>query len=43
LPESVERFPAPDRLAAAMRSAGFRHVSYEPMTGGIVVLHLAVK
>lgn len=43
LPESVERFPAPDRLAAAMRAAGFRHVSYEPMTGGIVVLHLAVK
>lgn len=43
LPESVERFPQPAALAAAMHAAGFREVSYEAMTGGVVVLHVAVK
>ncbi|HYM11893.1 MAG TPA: class I SAM-dependent methyltransferase [Bryobacterales bacterium] len=43
LQESVERFPAPDELAAAMTAAGFREVRYWPLTGGIAVLHVAVK
>lgn len=43
LPESVQRFPGPEALAQAMRQEGFRTVRYERLTGGIVVLHLAVK
>lgn len=43
LPESVQRFPSPEALAAAIEAAGFRQVSYVRMTGGIVALHLAVK
>ena len=40
LPESVRKFPDAQELAAAMRRAGFSHVSYEYLTGGIVALHL---
>ncbi len=40
LPESVRRFPAPEQLAESMRAAGFGHVEYELMTGGIVALHI---
>ena len=43
LQESVEKFPAPDELAAAMSAAGFREVRYWPLTGGIAMLHVAVK
>ena len=41
LPESVRKFPAADELAEQIRTAGFRDVRYELMTGGIVALHLA--
>jgi demethylmenaquinone methyltransferase / 2-methoxy-6-polyprenyl-1,4-benzoquinol methylase len=40
LPESVRKFPSPDELAGQMRQAGFRNVTYERITGGIVCLHL---
>jgi demethylmenaquinone methyltransferase / 2-methoxy-6-polyprenyl-1,4-benzoquinol methylase len=40
LPESVRRFPSAEELADAMRQAGFRQVTFERMTGGIVALHL---
>jgi len=40
LPESVHRFPGPAELAQQMRKAGFVNVRYEPMTAGIVALHL---
>ncbi|MGA2325027.1 MAG: bifunctional demethylmenaquinone methyltransferase/2-methoxy-6-polyprenyl-1,4-benzoquinol methylase UbiE [Bryobacteraceae bacterium] len=43
LPESVRRFPPPEQLAAAMRAAGFARVEYEPMTGGIVALHVGCQ
>lgn len=39
LPESVRKFPDADGLAAKMTAAGFRNVSYERMTFGIVALH----
>lgn len=39
LPESVRRFPGAEELAAIMRSAGFRQVEFERMTGGVVALH----
>ena len=40
LPESVRRFPGAEELANAMREGGFRQVTFERMTGGIVALHL---
>jgi demethylmenaquinone methyltransferase/2-methoxy-6-polyprenyl-1,4-benzoquinol methylase len=40
LPESVRKFPDADGLAAKMRSAGFKNVTFERMTFGIVALHL---
>jgi len=40
LPASVRRFPNAGELAEAMRAAGFREVSFERMTAGIVALHL---
>jgi demethylmenaquinone methyltransferase/2-methoxy-6-polyprenyl-1,4-benzoquinol methylase len=42
LPESVRKFPPPEKLAEEMRRAGFREVRYERFTGGIVALHLGV-
>lgn len=43
LPASVLEFPGPDELAARMRAAGFRHVTWERMTGGIVALHVGTR
>jgi demethylmenaquinone methyltransferase/2-methoxy-6-polyprenyl-1,4-benzoquinol methylase len=40
LPDSVRRFPGAEELASAMREGGFRQVTFERMTGGIVALHL---
>jgi demethylmenaquinone methyltransferase/2-methoxy-6-polyprenyl-1,4-benzoquinol methylase len=40
LPESVGKFPGPEKLAGMMRAAGFGRVEFERLTGGIVALHL---
>jgi demethylmenaquinone methyltransferase/2-methoxy-6-polyprenyl-1,4-benzoquinol methylase len=39
LVESIRRFPKPEAFAAMLRPAGFRRVSFQQMTGGIVALH----
>ena len=39
LVESIRRFPKPQAFAEMMMAAGFRRVSYRPITGGIVALH----
>ena len=39
LVESIRKFPHPEEFADMMRDAGFRRVSFQPMTGGIVALH----
>jgi demethylmenaquinone methyltransferase/2-methoxy-6-polyprenyl-1,4-benzoquinol methylase len=39
LVESIRRFPKPRVFADMIGAAGFRRVSFEPMTGGIVALH----
>ena len=39
LVESIRRFPKPDAFADMLRAAGFRRVSYQQMTGGVVALH----
>jgi demethylmenaquinone methyltransferase/2-methoxy-6-polyprenyl-1,4-benzoquinol methylase len=43
LPDSVRRFPSAEELAQDMRRAGFRDVSFERMTAGIVALHLGTR
>ncbi len=43
LPDSVARFPAPDRFAALMRRCGFVNIRYRPMTAGITVLFVGEK
>jgi demethylmenaquinone methyltransferase/2-methoxy-6-polyprenyl-1,4-benzoquinol methylase len=40
LPESVDRFPAPDTLADVMRASGLRDVRHELMGLGTVSLHV---
>jgi len=39
LVESIRKFPRPEKFAGMMRDAGFRRVSFQPMTGGVVALH----
>jgi len=39
LVESIRKFPKPKRFAAMLGAAGFRRVSFTPMTGGVVALH----
>jgi demethylmenaquinone methyltransferase / 2-methoxy-6-polyprenyl-1,4-benzoquinol methylase len=41
LPASVRRFPGPEDLATAIAGAGFEHVRYRLLAGGIVALHVA--
>ena len=43
LVESIRKFPKPGAFAAMMEDAGFRRVSYTPMTGGVVALHSGWK
>jgi demethylmenaquinone methyltransferase/2-methoxy-6-polyprenyl-1,4-benzoquinol methylase len=39
LVESIRRFPRPAVFADMMRAAGFRRVSHQPLTGGVVAIH----
>ncbi|HEY7229251.1 MAG TPA: bifunctional demethylmenaquinone methyltransferase/2-methoxy-6-polyprenyl-1,4-benzoquinol methylase UbiE [Pseudolabrys sp.] len=39
LVESIRKFPKPKEFARMIESAGFRRVSFAPMTGGVVALH----
>jgi len=39
LVESIRRFPRPEIFAEMMRAAGFRRVSFQSITGGVVALH----
>jgi demethylmenaquinone methyltransferase / 2-methoxy-6-polyprenyl-1,4-benzoquinol methylase len=43
LPESIQKFPGAEELAAEMRRVGFSRVEFERMTGGAVALHLGWK
>jgi demethylmenaquinone methyltransferase/2-methoxy-6-polyprenyl-1,4-benzoquinol methylase len=40
LVSSTQDYPEPDRIAAIMRDVGLAHVSWQPMTLGIVTLHV---
>jgi len=39
LVESIRKFPKPKAFAQMIEQAGFRRVSFTPMTGGVVALH----
>ena len=39
LVELIRKFPKPAVFADMMRDAGFRRVSFQPLTGGIVAIH----
>ncbi|WP_455243076.1 class I SAM-dependent methyltransferase, partial [Petrachloros mirabilis] len=43
LPASIRTFPGQERLCQVLREAGFRHVAYKNLTGGIVAIHIATK
>jgi len=43
LAESIRVHPAQDELKAMMRKAGFGHVDYHNLTGGVVALHVGIK
>jgi demethylmenaquinone methyltransferase/2-methoxy-6-polyprenyl-1,4-benzoquinol methylase len=43
LAETVERFPEPEKLAAMVKSAGFRHVGIYPLSCGVAAIHRGVK
>jgi demethylmenaquinone methyltransferase/2-methoxy-6-polyprenyl-1,4-benzoquinol methylase len=43
LVESIRKFPKPKAFAHMMEQAGFRRVSFTPMTGGVVALHSGWK
>jgi demethylmenaquinone methyltransferase/2-methoxy-6-polyprenyl-1,4-benzoquinol methylase len=43
LPESVLQFPEPPELAHRMEAAGFKRVSWEMRTGGIVAIHAGTR
>jgi demethylmenaquinone methyltransferase/2-methoxy-6-polyprenyl-1,4-benzoquinol methylase len=40
LVRSVKGYPGPDRIAEIMREVGLEDVSWQPMSGGIVTLHV---
>jgi demethylmenaquinone methyltransferase/2-methoxy-6-polyprenyl-1,4-benzoquinol methylase len=43
LPESVKRFPAPERLAAIMDGAGFERIRWTLLAGGIIAIHSGAR
>ena len=42
LPDSVERYLAPDELASAMSAAGFTNVGYRGLMLGTIAIHWGV-
>ena len=43
LAESIRMHPGQEELKAMMHEAGFGHVDYHNMTGGVVALHVGIK
>jgi demethylmenaquinone methyltransferase/2-methoxy-6-polyprenyl-1,4-benzoquinol methylase len=43
LPASIRAFPDQEALKALLLKAGFQHVDYENLSGGIVAIHVAIK
>ena len=43
LAESIRMHPGQEELKSLMKKAGFGHVDYHNMTGGVVALHVGIK
>lgn len=43
LHDSIRGFPPPDKLSDIMQQSGFKKVTYERLTNGIAVIHIATK
>lgn len=43
LAESIRKFPNQMEYASMIKNAGFEHVTYENLTGGIVAIHSGFK
>jgi demethylmenaquinone methyltransferase/2-methoxy-6-polyprenyl-1,4-benzoquinol methylase len=43
LVESIRRFPPPASFARMIEAAGFRRVTHQPLTGGVVAIHSGWK
>ena len=43
LPESIRMFPLPEELSLILKKAGFSQITYQKLTNGISVVHLAIK
>ena len=43
LAESIRMHPGQEELKALMKKAGFGHVDYHNLTGGVVALHVGIK
>jgi demethylmenaquinone methyltransferase/2-methoxy-6-polyprenyl-1,4-benzoquinol methylase len=43
LPESIRKFPPPERVAALLKEIGFSAVAYRMLTNGIAVIYTGVK
>ena len=43
LVESIRKFPRQEQLKEMMQDVGFKHVTYENLTGGMVAIHTGYK
>jgi demethylmenaquinone methyltransferase/2-methoxy-6-polyprenyl-1,4-benzoquinol methylase len=43
LAESIRMHPGQEELKALLHKAGFGHVDYHNLTGGVVALHVGIK
>lgn len=43
LVESIRKFPSQNEFAGMIERAGFKHVTYTNLTGGIVAIHSGFK
>ena len=43
LAESIRMHPSQEELKTLMKTAGFGHVDFHNMTGGVVALHVGIK
>ncbi|MCQ2444819.1 MAG: ubiquinone/menaquinone biosynthesis methyltransferase [Mailhella sp.] len=41
--DTIENFPAPEQFSEELREAGFKFVTYRPMTLGVANIHIAIR
>jgi ubiquinone/menaquinone biosynthesis methyltransferase len=43
IPESIKRYPGAEAVVGRLRDAGFREARWEPVLGGLMAIHVAIK